>query len=76
MKSNTSIVGQSFGEMYTTDIRPLMSNIKVPVLVFGSWAAYQNFDATKESVTFGYQNQLKDINQIKLLVADKAFHFL
>lgn len=76
MKSNPSIVGQAFGEMYTTDIRPLMSNVKVPVLVFGSWAAYQNFGATKESVTHGYQNQLKDIDHAKLLVADKAFHFV
>lgn len=76
MNSNTLIVGQAFGEMYTTDIRPLMSKVKVPVLVFGSWAAYQNFGATKESVTFGYENQLKDISQVKLLVADKAYHFV
>ncbi|SMD45181.1 Pimeloyl-ACP methyl ester carboxylesterase [Aquiflexum balticum DSM 16537] len=76
MNSNSAVVGQAYGEMYTTDIRPLMSNIKVPVLVFGSWAAYQNFGATKESVTLGYQNQLKEIKEVKLLVAEKAFHFV
>ena len=76
MNSNPVVVGQAYGEMYTTDIRPLMSNIKVPVLVFGSWAAYQNFGATKESVTLGYQNQLQEIKEVKLLVAEKAFHFV
>ncbi|WP_373523850.1 alpha/beta fold hydrolase [Aquiflexum sp.] len=76
MNSNPVIVGQAYGEMFTTDIRPLMSKVKTPVLVFGSWAAYQNFGATKESVTLGYQNQLKDIDHVKLLVAEKGYHFV
>jgi pimeloyl-ACP methyl ester carboxylesterase len=76
MNSNPMVVGQAYGEMFTTDIRPLMGKVKSPVLVFGSWAAYQNFGATKESVTIGYQNQLKDIEQVKLLVAEKAYHFV
>lgn len=76
ISSNPLVVGQAYGEMFTTDIRPLMSNIKTPVLVFGSWAAYQNFGATKESVTLGYENQLKDIQNVQLLVAEKAFHFV
>ena len=76
MNSNPLVVGQAYGEMFTTDIRPLMAKIKSPVLVFGSWAAYQNFGATKESVTLGYQNQLKDIENVKLLVAEKGYHFV
>ncbi len=76
MNSNPLVVGQAYGEMFTTDIRPLMNKVEVPVLVFGSWAAYQNFGATKESVTNGYENQLKDIQKVKLLVAEKAYHFV
>jgi pimeloyl-ACP methyl ester carboxylesterase len=76
MNSNPKVVAQAFGEMFTTDIRPLMGKIQTPVLVFGSWAAYQNFGATKESVTYGYQNQLKDIRNVHLLVADEAYHFV
>lgn len=76
MNSNPLVTGQAYAEMYTTDIRPLMVKLKIPVLVFGSWAAYQNFGATKESVTLGYQNQLKDIEKVKLLVAEKAYHFV
>jgi hypothetical protein len=73
MNSNPMVVGQAYGEMFTTDIRPLMGNIQTPVLVLGSWAAYQNFGATKESVTYGYQNQLKDIRNVHLLVAEEAY---
>lgn len=76
MNSNPLVVGQAYGEMFTTDIRPLMSTIKAPVLVFGSWAAYQNFGATKESVSNGYKNQVKDIQNARLLVAEKAYHFV
>jgi pimeloyl-ACP methyl ester carboxylesterase len=76
MNSNPLVVGQAYGEMFTTDIRPLMSTIKAPVLVFGSWAAYQNFGATKESVSNGYKNQVKDIENVRLLVAEKAYHFV
>ncbi|MFD2201061.1 alpha/beta fold hydrolase [Shivajiella indica] len=76
MESNPRVTGKAYGEMFITDIRPFMSNIKVPVLVFGSWAAYQNYGATKESVTFGFQQQLKDIPHAKLLVAEKAYHFV
>lgn len=76
LNSHPLVVGQAYGEMFTTDIRPLMSKVKTPVLVFGSWAAYQNFGATKASVTLGYENQLKDIKNVKLLVAEKAYHFV
>lgn len=76
MASNPKVVGQAFGEMFLTDIRGEMSNIQVPVLVFGSWAAYENYGATKDSVTEGYQSQLKDIKDVKLLVANEAYHFV
>lgn len=76
MNSHPEVVGQAFGEMYSTDLRAEMQKIKIPVLVFGAWAAYQNFGASKTSVTAGYEDQLKDIPQAKLLVADSAYHFV
>jgi len=62
--------------MYTTDIRPLMGKIKVPVLVFGSWAAYELYGSTKESVETNMNDQLKSISDYQLLVAEKAYHFV
>ena len=76
INSNPTVIGQAYGEMYTTDIRPLMGKIKVPVLIFGSWAAYEMYGSTKETVTIGYQDQIKDIPNSKLLLAEKAYHFV
>lgn len=76
IKSNPSVIGQAYGEMYTTDIRPMMEKIKVPVLVFGSWAAYEIYGSTKASVEKSMNDQLKAIPDYKLLVAEKAYHFV
>jgi pimeloyl-ACP methyl ester carboxylesterase len=76
MQSNSAVTGQAYGEMFTTDIRPLMPQIKVPVLVFGAWAAYKSYGLTKESVTENYNNQLKSIPNVQFLLAEKAYHFV
>lgn len=76
INSNPAVIGQAYGEMYTTDIRPLMDKIKVPVLVFGSWAAYEPYGSTKESVEKNMDDQLKTIPEYKLLIAESAYHFV
>lgn len=76
IKSNPAVIGQAYGEMYTTDIRPMMGKITVPVLVFGSWAAYEPYGTTKESVEKNMEDQLKAIPEHRLLVADRAYHFI
>lgn len=76
IKSNPSVIGQAYGEMYTTDIRPMMEKITVPVLVFGSWAAYEPYGSTKQSVEKNMGDQLKGISNHKLLVAERAYHFV
>ena len=42
--------GQVMYEMYTTDLRPLVSNIDCPVLLLGAWIAYKDYGATHEKV--------------------------
>jgi pimeloyl-ACP methyl ester carboxylesterase len=76
IKSNPAVLGQAYGEMYTTDIRPMMEKITVPVLVFGSWAAYEPYGSTKQSVEKNMEDQLKGISNHKLLVAERAYHFV
>lgn len=76
LNSNRNIITQAFGEMYTTDIRPEMQHIQVPVLVLGSWAAYQNYGVTKQAVEQNFQNQCKDIATLEFALADKAYHFI
>jgi pimeloyl-ACP methyl ester carboxylesterase len=74
-RSNSDIIGQAFAEMYTTDLRPLMTQIKIPVLVFGSWAAYKAY-STEDQVKANYQDQLKDIKNVQFALAKNAYHFV
>lgn len=76
LNSNRNVITQAFGEMYTTDIRPEMQNLKVPVLVLGAWAAYEQYGSTKASVEQTYKDQCKDIADVKIAVAEKAYHFI
>lgn len=76
INSNRKVTTQAFGEMYTTDIRIEMQNLKVPVLVLGAWAAYEQYGSTKASVEQTYKDQCKDITNVKVAVADNAYHFI
>ncbi len=76
VNSNRNVITQAYGEMYTTDIRPEMAKVKVPVLVLGAWAAYEQYGSTKAAVVQNYEAQCKDIENVKVAVADKAYHFI
>jgi len=76
INSNRTVITQAYGEMYTTDIRTEMSKVKTPVLVLGAWAAYEQYGSTKQAVENNYKAQCKDIKNVKVAVADKAYHFI
>lgn len=76
INSNRTVTTQAYGEMYTTDIRPEMEKVKVPVLVLGAWAAYEQWGSTRNAVEQNYSAQCKDIENVKVAVADKAYHFI
>lgn len=76
MNSNSKVIGQAFGEMFTTDIRNQVEKIKIPVLVFGSWAAYQKFGVTEEVVKANYLSQLEPIENVEFKLAKSAYHFV
>lgn len=76
INSNRTVITQAYGEMYTTDIRTEMSKVKTPVLVLGAWAAYEQYGSTKQAVENNYKAQCKDIENVKVAVADEAYHFI
>jgi pimeloyl-ACP methyl ester carboxylesterase len=76
INSNRTVTTQAYGEMYTNDIWPEMSKIEIPVLVLGAWAAYEQYGSTKEAVESNYEAQCKDIENVKVAVADEAYHFI
>jgi pimeloyl-ACP methyl ester carboxylesterase len=75
INSNPEVIAQAFAEMYTNDIRPLMPQIKIPVLVLGSWAAYEAY-ATKEQIHANFMSQLNDIPNIRFELAETAYHLI
>lgn len=76
MNSNRKVIGQAYGEMFTTDIRPEMAKVKTPVLVLGAWAAYEMYGSSKQTVEASFKAQCKDIANAEIAVADKAYHFI
>jgi pimeloyl-ACP methyl ester carboxylesterase len=76
INSNRTVTTQAYGEMYTTDIRSELIKVKTPVLVLGAWAAYEQYGSTKAAVEQTYKAQCKDIKNVKVAVADEAYHFI
>lgn len=69
-RSDPAFVGQAIYDMMTTDLRPEVSRIRVPVLLM---AAGKNMD---EKTRAAYQAQIAPISRGKLAVASHSLHFI
>lgn len=76
MTSDPKMTAQAMYDMYVIDLRDDIAAIKTPALVLGSWIAYKNFGATKESVTQVFQGQYQQMPHTKIRVSDTAKHFI
>jgi len=76
LESDRKTTAQAMFEIMTTDLRNELNNIKVPILVFGSWYGYKDYGVTKESVYANLKNQYSEAENCKFKVADKAKHFI
>jgi pimeloyl-ACP methyl ester carboxylesterase len=74
--ADRAAVTEAMLEMTVTDLRPQLPNIKVPVLVLGSWIAYKDYGATHESATQLYAKQFENLPSVKLVLSDTAKHFI
>lgn len=63
-------------EMFTTDLRPVVSKINCPLLLLGSWIAYKPYGATRESARQAYQSQVTTAPNAKVEMTDTAKHFI
>lgn len=73
--SDPETVAQAFYELYTTDLRSDLANIKAPTLVIGTWIAYRQY-ATREQVENNFRQQYSKLPGYKFVMADKAKHFV
>lgn len=74
--SDTYSIAQSMYEMYTTDIREDLDQIKVPTLVLGAWVAYQAYGSTRESTLAIYEGQYKKLPNVTVDMTDIGNHFI
>lgn len=69
--SDPTTVGRAVAEMMTTDLRPLMAEISIPVVLI------QAADSGAiDSVQQAYAGQVEHIEQIRHVVAQKGRHFV
>ncbi|MEO1049125.1 MAG: alpha/beta hydrolase [Bacteroidota bacterium] len=74
--SDPETVGQAMYELFTTDIREDLANIKVPTLVLGAWIAYQDYGATREGTLDRYTQQFTKLDGAIVDMTDKGKHFI
>ncbi len=74
--SDRDTVAEAMSELMTTDIRPEMANIRVPVLVLGSWIEYKNYGATHDSTLALYSKQFEKLQGVKIVLSDTSKHFI
>lgn len=74
--SDRAITAAAMYSMMVTDLRKSIASIKAPTLVLGSWAAYKNFGATKESTKAIFANQYAELKQTDIQMSETGYHFL
>jgi N-formylmaleamate deformylase len=76
IRSDPKTQGEVMYELFSSDIRSLMGNIKSRILVLGDWSAYKEYGATRESVHESYKEQFKLARQVTIAMNDDSRHFI
>ena len=74
--SDPATTGQAMYDMYTTDLRPGLGRIQQPVVILGTWVAYQQFGATKASTQAIFETQYAALPHKTLVLSEAGRHFL
>jgi N-formylmaleamate deformylase len=73
--STPTMVGQAMAEMLTTDLRPVVSAIRAPVLLIAAGGAAPTPDA-RATIRAQYAAQIAGVPRHDVLVAERAYHFI
>ena len=74
-RSDPKTVAQAFYEILTTDLRPMLKDIRSPVLLVGATAFATEHDQRKAAEE-KYRLQVATIPRHKVVFAPKARHFV
>ncbi len=75
LTSDPVAIGNAMYDLYTTDLRDAVANIKVKTLVLGSWIAYKDM-STKEFTQKIFDTQYTKLPNKKIILSDTARHFI
>ncbi len=75
LASAPATVGKAITELYSADLRPELSRIKAPTLVFAAWIGYAPYSshAFAEKI---YGDQYAGLKGVQLKITDTARHFV
>ena len=76
LDSDPKSSGQAMYEIWTTDLRPLLPNIKAPTTVLGAWAAYAPMGSTLDSTRAIFERQYAGLPHAQLRMSAQGYHFL
>jgi N-formylmaleamate deformylase len=75
VKSDLPTVAQTVVEMMTTDLRPALGRIPIPVRVIGTWIAYAA-DVTRAQAEARFVAEYANLPGVEIVMADHARHFV
>jgi pimeloyl-ACP methyl ester carboxylesterase len=75
-RSDRRVSGQAYYEMMTTDLRPSLSRITVPVLNLHAWVAYKQYGQTRAGLEAVLASQYAKLPKKTIAIHDAAYHFI
>lgn len=74
--SDNQTVADAMYDLYSTDLRESLVNVKSPILVLGAWIAYKNYGATRALNMATYKAQYSKAKDVTVDMTDTGNHFI
>jgi pimeloyl-ACP methyl ester carboxylesterase len=63
-------------DMFSTDLRPQLDDVRSPTLVLGAWAAYAPMGSTLDSTRGIFEAQYGNLKDVRIEMSQAGYHFL
>jgi pimeloyl-ACP methyl ester carboxylesterase len=74
--SDPATVAEAMYALYTTDLRPAMKQVRVPVLNLHAWIAYKGYGQTRARMDTILADQYAGLQRHTTRLNDTAYHFI
>lgn len=76
INSDRNLFAITMSRMISLDHRPELKSIKIPCLIIGTWEAFAKYGFTKERTRMSFEDQYKNLENHKIIMAEKGRHFI